>query len=240
MPADEITKPTRKPRLKPTPLLPTSLGDNNLQIEIEIGVDEVGRGPMFGRVYAAAVILPKEGFDHSKMKDSKKFHSEKKREEVAKYIQEHAIGWAVAYEDEKVIDEMNVLQATQKAMHTCISTLVKSCSLNPVNTKLLIDGNYFNSFKTYHADRGKWDIWNHECVEGGDNKYSCIAAASILAKTARDDYIDELCKEHPELIERYSLDTNKGYGSKKHLEGIQQYGITPWHRRTFGICKGFA
>jgi ribonuclease HII len=76
-------------------------------------------------------------------------------------------------------------------------------------------------------------------VEGGDNKYSCIAAASILAKVARDAYIDDLCKENPELVSHYSLDTNKGYGSKKHLDGIKEHGITIWHRRSFGICKEY-
>jgi ribonuclease HII len=76
-------------------------------------------------------------------------------------------------------------------------------------------------------------------VEGGDNKYSCIAAASILAKVERDQYIDHLCELHPELVEKYSLDTNKGYGAKKHIDGIKEHGITIWHRRSFGICKTF-
>jgi ribonuclease HII len=79
----------------------------------------------------------------------------------------------------------------------------------------------------------------HVCVEGGDNKYSSIAAASILAKVARDTYIDELCQQNPELIERYSIDSNKGYGAKKHLDGIKEHGITIWHRRSFGICKEY-
>jgi ribonuclease HII len=78
------------------------------------------------------------------------------------------------------------------------------------------------------------------CVEGGDNTYTSIAAASILAKVERDNYIDELCKENPELSERYGIDSNKGYGAKKHLEGIKQHGITIWHRRTFGICKEYS
>jgi ribonuclease HII len=76
-------------------------------------------------------------------------------------------------------------------------------------------------------------------IEGGDNKYTSIAAASILAKTERDKYIEELCKENPELVERYDINSNKGYGSKKHMDGIKQYGITKWHRKTFGICKEY-
>jgi ribonuclease HII len=80
----------------------------------------------------------------------------------------------------------------------------------------------------------------HSCFEGGDNKYTCIAAASILAKVARDEYIEQLCEENPELVENYGIDSNKGYGAKKHLDGIKEHGITIWHRRSFGICKQFA
>jgi len=199
----------------------------------EIGVDEAGRGPLFGRVYTAAVILPKDdGFDHSKMKDSKKFHSVKKIKEVAEYIKENALFWSVTFEDEKVIDEINILQATQKSMHHSIENVIRKSKTNVLNShqyKLLIDGNYFKPFKNYE----------HVCVEGGDNMYSCIAAASILAKVERDTYIEELCNENPELIEKYGLNSNKGYGAKKHIEGIKEHGITIWHRRTFGICSAY-
>ena len=206
----------------------------------EIGVDEVGRGPLFGRVYTAAVILPKDdSFDHSKMKDSKKFHSKQKIQEVAEYIKENAIAWSVTYEDEKTIDEINILQATQKSMHKCIREVVKKSSIQPDLIKLLIDGNYFNSYTEYNNTQRKMEVLNHVCIEGGDNKYSCIAAASILAKVARDAYIEELCNEHPELSEHYNIDSNKGYGAKKHLDGINEHGITQWHRKTFGICKKF-
>jgi ribonuclease HII len=80
---------------------------------------------------------------------------------------------------------------------------------------------------------------NHECIKGGDNEYCSIAAASILAKVERDKYIDELCKKYPELIEKYGIDTNKGYGAQKHINGIKKYGITKWHRKSFGICKNY-
>jgi len=216
---------------------------------IEIGVDEAGRGPLFGRVYTSAVILPSNkktfgsdsdsNFDYSKMKDSKKFHSKKKITEVANYIKENAIGWSVAYMDESVIDDVNILQATQMAMHKCINEIIQKNHMSPENTLLLIDGNYFKPITLFDKIINKLVTFNCVCVEGGDNKYASIAAASILAKVARDEYIQELCEEHPTLIEYYGLDSNKGYGAKKHLDGIKQHGITIWHRRTFGICKEY-
>lgn len=105
--------------------------------------------------------------------------------------------------------------------------------------QLIIDGNYFNPYMHYNQKRKILEQISHVCVEGGDNKYSSIAAASILAKVARDTYIDELCEQHPSLIEHYSIDSNKGYGAKKHLDGIKEHGITIWHRRSFGICKEY-
>ena len=210
---------------------------------IEMGIDEAGRGPMFGRVYAGVVILPKDdSFDHSLMKDSKKFTSKnnKKIQEVAEYIKEHAIEWAVEYEDEAKIDEVNILQATQSAMHKGIKTILKAKSeANTENTLLLVDGNYFKPYMTLNNTKTKLEKLKYEMIEGGDNKYTAIAAASILAKVERDKYIEELCIQNPELIERYAIDSNKGYGSKKHMDGIKQYGITKWHRRTFGICKEY-
>lgn len=227
---------------------------------IEIGADEAGRGPMLGRVYSGAVVLPKDDrFDHFKMKDSKKFTSKnsKKINEVAEYIKEHALAWAVEYEDEKVIDEINILQATQSAMHKAIKSVIgqlakktdvlsdgtqKTDVLEPNfgNLLLLIDGNYFKQLTILNQPKNKLVTVNCETIEGGDNKFTAIAAASILAKVERDKYIEELCKENPELIERYGIDSNKGYGSKKHMDGIKTYGITKWHRRTFGLCKEYA
>jgi ribonuclease HII len=240
---------------------------------IEIGVDEVGRGPMFGRVYSAAAVLPKDdSFDHYKMKDSKKFSSKKTQKivETSDYIKANALAWAIAYEDEKVIDEINILQATQSAMHKAIKKVIEQllkgdANLEIGNILLLIDGNYFKPFlyeKEFSSAKsgepeGKPFLYEKEfssaksgepegkpflrfqTVEGGDNKYSSIAAASILAKVERDKYILDLCDLNPELIEKYALDSNKGYGSKAHMNGIKQYGITKWHRRTFGICKTF-
>jgi ribonuclease HII len=215
--------------------------NDNLNI-LELGIDEAGRGPMFGRVYAGAVVLPKDdSFNHSLMKDSKKFHSKKKIEEVAEYIKANAIAWAVEYEDEHVIDDINILQATQSAMHKAIKTILKKLSnMDTENILLLVDGNYFKPFTTINKCKNKMVTLKYQMIEGGDNKFTAIAAASILAKVERDKYIDELCLQNPELSERYGIDSNKGYGSKKHMDGIKEFGITKWHRRTFGICKNYS
>lgn len=213
----------------------------------EIGVDEAGRGPLFGRVYTAAVILPKDDtFDFAKMKDSKKFHSKKKIEEVAEYIRENALAWHVSYEDERKIDEINILQATQESMHKSIHETMKKWDkkimqnnhlINTRSYHLLIDGNYFNPITKLNKDKTKMEIIPYNMIKGGDNTYASIAAASILAKVERDKYIEQLCEENPELDEYYGIKTNKGYGAKKHMEGIQKHGITIWHRRSFGPCK---
>lgn len=218
----------------------------------EIGVDEVGRGPLFGRVYAAAVILPKgQTFDYSKMKDSKKFHSKSKMEETADYIKKNALAWAICFEDEVTIDEINILQATQKCMHACIKEIISKFSFEqqikeenqenhtPYSYHLLIDGNYFIPYTFFNEKSQNLDILPYSTIKGGDNTYASIAAASILAKVERDKYIKELCTQNPELSEKYQIDKNKGYGSKNHIEGIKKYGITNGHRKTFGICKTF-
>lgn len=215
---------------------------NESDVILDIGVDEAGRGPLFGRVYASAVILPKDDtFSHNLIKDSKKFTSKNKINEAYNYIKEYAIAWAVEYEDEKVVDEINILQATQSAMHKCITNIINQLinknMHNMYSTFLLIDGNYFKPYKL--TNNNKNEIMPYKTIEGGDNKYTPIAAASILAKVDRDKYIEDLCIKQPQLITYYSLDSNKGYGAKKHIEGIKKYGITIWHRKTFGICKQF-
>jgi ribonuclease HII len=206
----------------------------------EIGVDEVGRGPMFGRVYTASVVLPKDetAFNHFMMKDSKRFHSKKKIDAVASYIKENAIAYSVSYEEAEVIDTINILQATQQAMHKSIKETIKQLPVD-AEIQLLIDGNYFKPYSTFSKERRMFETVSHVCIEGGDNKYTAIAAASILAKVARDQYIADLCEQNPELDEKYGIASNKGYGSKRHLDGIQNNGITVWHRRSFGICKKF-
>jgi ribonuclease HII len=239
-----VSEKTKRVIKKQEPLKKYHLEDQTI---FEIGVDEAGRGPMFGRVYTAAVILPKDDtFDHSKVKDSKKFHSKKKIEEAAEYIKANALGWYVSYEDEKTIDEINILQATQKSMHTSILEVrkqyiqkMKEEGNDNYSFHLLIDGNYFKPITTVNKKHNKIETIPYDTIEGGDNKYTSIAAASILAKVFRDKYIDDLCEENPELITKYGLDSNKGYGSKKHMDGIKEHGITIWHRRSFGICKNY-
>jgi|TARA_B110000495_G_C23014213_1_gene600318 ribonuclease HII len=190
---------------------------------IEAGVDEAGRGPLFGRVYAAAVILnPEMKYNLNLIKDSKKI-SKKKLPISESYVKQISIDWSVGYSTAERIDEINILHATQEAMHKAID------GLNIKPEFLLIDGNYFKPYKDVQCN----------CIIGGDDTYLSIAAASILAKTARDRYIEELCKADPSLDEKYNIKSNKGYGAVKHMEGIKKYGITEGHRKTFGICKNY-
>lgn len=196
--------------------------------DLEIGVDECARGPMFGRLYTAAVVLPKI-FDHSKMKDSKKIKSRTTMKTLADYIKENAISWSVDYIEPKEIDEINIRQAVLKCMRTSIQNVIEN--MDNANVFLVIDGNDFIPM-TYNGQQ-----LNHVCVEKGDNTYSFIAAASILAKYEHDKYIMDLCEKYPELDNRYGLKTNVGYGTKKHLDGIKEHGISQWHRRSYGCCK---
>jgi ribonuclease HII len=235
-------KPTAATTATVSPLQPPS--ENVLY---EIGLDECGRGPLFGRVYAAAVILPRKQdsdplaptFDFSKIKDSKKIHSKKKMHELANYIKEHAISYSIQWVDTADIDRINILQADMQAMHECIHQILTQTP--PKDTSLLIDGNYFKPYCVFDQEMngGEGGLFYipYETVEQGDSKHASIAAASILAKDARDDYILKLCEEYPELKTRYSLEKNMGYGTKAHLDGIRSHGITQWHRKTFGICK---
>lgn len=245
-----IMKKTKKTKVIKPKIPPLKSCFNEDEKVVEIGVDEAGRGPLFGRVYTAAVILPKDdSFDYSMVKDSKKFHSKKKIEEAADYVKEHALSWSVTYEDEKTIDEINILQATQLSMHNSIAEARKkynkiSREKDKLERKdysfaLLIDGNYFNPITSFNKETNKIETVPYMTVEGGDNKYASIAAASILAKVERDKYIEKLCEENPELSEHYGIDSNKGYGAKRHIDGIKQHGITIWHRRSFAPCKNY-
>jgi ribonuclease HII len=203
----------------------------------EIGIDEVGRGPMFGRVYSAAVILPKDDtFKHEWMKDSKRFHSEKKIKEVAEYIKQNSIKWSIGYESEEVIDKQNIRNATYSAMHKAVGEIIDKTKTDKYH--ILVDGNDFKPYMVFNEEYGLQQI-PHTTIIGGDDKYTAIAAASILAKVARDEYISELCEKEPQLIERYDLLKNKGYGTKKHMEGIMTHGINEHHRKSFGICRNY-
>ena len=218
------------PRTKPEPLTKFYNQDWN---KLEVGIDEAGRGPLFGRVYTAAVILPKdESFKYDWLKDSKKFSSEKKILEVANYIKENALAWNVTYNDEKNIDKINIRQSVLSSMHDSIKGVMKD---KQKEYFLLVDGNDFKPYMRYENEM--FLPVEHQCIEGGDNKYCAIAAASILAKTERDKYIQELCEENPDLKEKYGIHKNKGYGTREHLVGISNHGISKWHRKTYGICK---
>ena len=211
----------------------------------EIGLDEAGRGPLFGRLYVAAVILPKDdSFHYNDCKDSKRFSSKTKIAEVSDYIKANAVCWSIQYIEALEIDRINILQSVLKAMHLCVRECIQKMdngsetgSISHSDYFILVDGNQFNPYTQFNETTGELDCIRHETIEGGDNKYCAIAAASILAKVARDQYIADLCLQSPELIHHYHLDTNMGYGTKQHLAGILEYGITTEHRKSFGPCK---
>ena len=181
--------------------------------KIEAGCDEAGRGCLAGSVYAAAVILP-EDYQNELLNDSKQL-TEKKRYQLREMIQKDAIAWAVGIVTPEEIDKINILNASILAMHRALDQL----KVRP--EAIIIDG---NKFKPYH------NLPSTTIVKG-DGKYLSIAAASILAKTYRDDYMNELAKEYPQ----YDWLSNKGYPTKKHREAIKQFGITPYHRKSYNL-----
>jgi ribonuclease HII len=203
-----------------------------------IGIDEVGRGPLFGRVYAAATLLPKD-MDTSKIKDSKLIHSAKKRTTIASMIKANAVAWSIQYETEQAIDTINILQATQNAMHKCVTHMLKQIDVaDHARIHLLIDGTYFRPYVYYDNEKKTFKELPYTCIVKGDGSQPSIGAASIIAKVERDAYVDEMCDVHPYLDAYYGLRSNKGYGSKKHMDGIRAHGISAWHRTSFAPCKG--
>ena len=181
--------------------------------KIEAGCDEAGRGCLAGSVYAAAVILP-ENYQNDLLNDSKQL-TEKRRYQLREIIQHDAVAWAVGIVTPEEIDKINILNASILAMHRALDQL----KVRP--EAIIVDGNKFKPYQKLP----------HTTIVKGDGKYLSIAAASILAKTYRDDYMNELAKEYPQ----YDWLSNKGYPTKKHREAIRQYGITPYHRKSYNL-----
>ena len=181
---------------------------------VEAGCDEAGRGPLAGPVFAAAVILPKD-FHHPLLNDSKQM-TEKAREELRPIIEREAVAWAVEMVPAEEIDKLNILWASVTGMQRAVLKLKVKPEF------LLIDGNKFRPFESYTRK-------DYETVVHGDATYACIAAASVLAKTYRDDYMVELAKKYPQ----YGWDTNKGYPTPEHIAAIKKYGLTEHHRTSF-------
>ena len=183
------------------------------QGKVEAGCDEAGRGCLAGSVFAAAVILP-EGYQNELLNDSKQL-TEKKRYALREMIEHDAVAWAVGIVTPEEIDKINILNASILAMHRALDQL----KVRP--EAIIVDGNRFKKYKDLP----------HTTIVKGDGKYLSIAAASILAKTYRDDYMNQLAEEYPQ----YEWKANKGYPTKKHRDAIRQYGITPYHRKTFNM-----
>ena len=180
---------------------------------IEAGCDEAGRGPLAGPVFAAAVILPKD-FHHPLLNDSKKM-TEKARELLRPIIEKEAIAWAVEKVSAEEIDTINILNASIAGMQRAVLNLKVKPEF------LLIDGNRFKTLKGY----------GHQCIVKGDGKFASIAAASVLAKTYRDEYMRKLAEEYPQ----YGWERNMGYPTKEHVDAIIKYGYTPHHRKSFHL-----
>ncbi|MBQ8656480.1 MAG: ribonuclease HII [Prevotella sp.] len=185
----------------------------------EAGCDEAGRGCLAGSVYAAAVILPPD-YENPLLNDSKQL-TERRRYELRDVIQRDAISWAVGIVTPEEIDHINILNASILAMHRALDQL----SVHP--EAIIVDGNRFKPYRPQPTS----PALPHTCIVKGDGKYLSIAAASILAKTYRDDYMNRLAEEYPQ----YDWLSNKGYPTKKHREAIRQYGITPYHRRSYNL-----
>jgi len=198
--------------------------------KLELGIDEAGRGCLFGPVSIAGVVWINDEIDPSiEIRDSKKL-SLKNRLLAYDYILDNSIANTSLLIHHEDIDKDNILKSTLKGMHKCVDNITDQLNIDTI----LVDGNQFNFYMNKNGE-----CINHKCVIKGDDTYKSIAAASILAKVNRDNYINNLCEEYPEL-KKYDIHNNKGYGTKKHLNAIKEYGITKWHRKTFGICKEYS
>ena len=200
--------------------------ENYQENKNEIGIDEAGRGPFFGPVYAAAVVWG-NAEESELIKDSKKL-SKKKRKEAVEWIKKNVKSYGIGYCTSQEIDNYGIVEATKMAMEKAVNKL--DGNVLSKNT-LLIDGIGWND-KNFNTKLKDYKIVS---VVKGDSKYRNIAAASILAKEAHDHHINELCSDNEELNLRYDLMNNKGYGTKKHIEGIKKFGLSEHHRHSFNI-----
>lgn len=191
--------------------------------KIEAGCDEAGRGCLAGSVYAAAVIFP-EDYQNADLNDSKQL-TDRRRHQLREVIERDAVAWAVGIVTPEEIDKMNILNASILAMHRALDQL----AVRP--EAIIVDGNRFKPYREPITNNREPIVIPHTTIVKGDGKYLSIAAASILAKTYRDDYMDELAKAYP----KYDWKSNKGYPTRKHRDAIRQYGITPYHRRSFNM-----
>lgn len=189
--------------------------------KVEAGCDEAGRGCLAGSVYAAAVIFP-EDYQNDELNDSKQL-TDRRRKQLREIIQRDAVAWAVGIVTPEEIDRINILNASILAMHRALDQL----KVRP--EAIIVDGNRFKPYRPV-VDGLPVNI-PHTTIVKGDGKYLSIAAASILAKTYRDDYMNRLAEEYPQ----YDWLSNKGYPTKKHREAIKQYGITPYHRKSYNL-----
>ena len=191
--------------------------------KVEAGCDEAGRGCLAGSVYAAAVILP-DDYQNELLNDSKQL-TEKRRYELRSIIERDAVAWAVGIVTPEEIDKINILNASILAMHRALDQL----KVRP--EAIIVDGNRFKKYSPPLFGGGRGEALPHTTIVKGDGKYLAIAAASILAKTYRDDYMNRLAEEYPQ----YDWRSNKGYPTKKHRDAIRQYGITPYHRKSYNL-----
>ncbi len=191
--------------------------------KVEAGCDEAGRGCLAGSVYAAAVIFS-EDYQNDELNDSKQL-TDKRRKQLREIIQRDAVAWAVGIVTPEEIDRITILNASILAMHRALDQL----TVRP--EAIIVDGNRFKPYHEPITNNRETITIPHTTIVKGDGKYLSIAAASILAKTYRDDYMDELAKEYPQ----YDWLSNKGYPTKKHREAIRQHGITPYHRKSFNM-----
>jgi ribonuclease HII len=204
---------------------------------LEAGIDEAGRGPLFGSVFAAAVIAPDAGFPGGSkaVRDSKKYSSRKTRTVAAELVKEHAIDWAIGEATAAEIDKINIRGATLLAMRRAV------LSLRVIPDHLVVDGSDFEPFIMLGPDRGDGDdafiSIPHTCVVKGDSLYASVAAASVLAKVAHDAHIAAFCESDPEAAERYGLSSNMGYGTAIHMAALAEHGPLPLHRKSFAPCR---